>query len=417
MAKDLLIGNVKLPGKAEYNYLSMRISRLLWTAPLAAIFVISSPAQDAKSLPSAPSATLEQQEPPPPAPPEQRQPELKKRDATASAPVLETLDPKPIPKPVSTPTTSQSNGQAGAASAPAAATEPTDQTPAAVIRSNVNEVNVVFTVTDKHNHYVKDRKAADFKVLDNRMPPATVRNFSSETNLPLRVGLLVDSSNSIRDRFRFEQQAAIEFLNQIIHPDRDQAFVLGFDTTPEITQDFSGNTEKLANGVRMLRPGGGTAMYDAVYGACRDKLQKTQSTQGGLRRAIILLSDGEDNQSRVTRDDAIEEAQRAEVIIYTISTNVSGTKSRGDKILEAMADSTGGRAFFPFKIEEVSDAFSQIQEELRSQYAISYKPADFLSDGKYRSIDIESLNKKYKVRSRKGYFAPRAETAAVMSGR
>jgi Ca-activated chloride channel homolog len=417
MAKDLLIGNVKLPGKAEYNYLSMRISRLLWTAPLAAIFVISSPAQDAKSLPSAPSATLEQQEPPPPAPPEQRQPELKKRDATASAPVLETLDPKPIPKPVSTPTTSQSNGQAGAASAPAAATEPTDQTPAAVIRSNVNEVNVVFTVTDKHNHYVKDLKAADFKVLDNRMPPATVRNFSSETNLPLRVGLLVDSSNSIRDRFRFEQQAAIEFLNQIIHPDRDQAFVLGFDTTPEITQDFSGNTEKLANGVRMLRPGGGTAMYDAVYGACRDKLQKTQSTQGGLRRAIILLSDGEDNQSRVTRDDAIEEAQRAEVIIYTISTNVSGTKSRGDKILEAMADSTGGRAFFPFKIEEVSDAFSQIQEELRSQYAISYKPADFLSDGKYRSIDIESLNKKYKVRSRKGYFAPRAETAAVMSGR
>jgi VWFA-related protein len=415
LAKDLLIGNVKLPGKAEYNYLSMRISRLLWTAPLAAIFVLSSPAQDAKSLPSAPSATLEQQAPPPPpAPAKQKQPELKKRDTT-SAPVLETLDPKPIPKPISAPATSQSSAQAGSAAAPAGATEPTDQTPATVLRSTVNEVNVVFTVTDKHNHYVKDLKAADFKVLDNRMPPASVRNFSSETNLPLRVGLLVDSSNSIRDRFRFEQQAAIEFLNQIIHQDRDQAFVLGFDTTPEITQDFSGNTEKLANGVRMLRPGGGTAMYDAVYGACRDKLQK-QNTPGGLRRAIILLSDGEDNQSRVTRDDAIEEAQRAEVIIYTISTNVSGTKSRGDKILEAMADATGGRAFFPFKIEEVSDAFSQIQEELRSQYAISYKPADFLSDGKYRSIDIESLNKKYKVRSRKGYFAPRAETAAVMSG-
>jgi VWFA-related protein len=358
---------------------------------------------------------LEQQAPPPPpAPAEQKQPELKKRD-TAAAPVLETLDPKPIPKAVST-ATPQNSAQAGSAAAPAGATEPSDQTPATVLRSTVNEVNVVFTVTDKHNHYVKDLKAADFKVLDNRMPPASVRNFSSETNLPLRVGLLVDSSNSIRDRFRFEQQAAIEFLNQIIHQDRDQAFVLGFDTTPEITQDFSGNTEKLANGVRMLRPGGGTAMYDAVYGACRDKLQK-QNTPGGLRRAIILLSDGEDNQSRVTRDDAIEEAQRAEVIIYTISTNVSGTKSRGDKILEAMADATGGRAFFPFKIEEVSDAFSQIQEELRSQYAISYKPADFLSDGKYRSIDIESLNKKYKVRSRKGYFAPRAETAAVMSGR
>ena len=285
-----------------------------------------------------------------------------------------------------------------------------------MIRVPVNEVNVVFVVTDKHNHYVKDLKANDFKVFDNKKPPASIRNFSSETNLPLRVGLLIDASNSIRDRFRFEQQAAIEFLTQIINSKRDQAFVLGFDTTPEITQDFTGNTEKLANGVRLLRPGGGTAMYDAIYGACRDKLAKQESVQGGLRRAIILVSDGEDNQSRVTRDDAIEEAQRAEVIVYAISTNVSGTKSRGDKILEAIADATGGRAFFPFKIEEVADAFSQIQEELRSQYAISYKPADFLADGKYRSIDIEALNKKYKVRGRKGYFAPKMEATPAAGG-
>jgi Ca-activated chloride channel family protein len=275
---------------------------------------------------------------------------------------------------------------------------------------------VVFTVTDKHNHYVKDLKEADFRVFDNKKLAASIRNFSSETNLPLRVGLLVDASNSIRDRFRFEQEAAIEFLNQIVRPDRDKAFVLGFDTTPEITQDFSGNTEKLANGVRLLRPGGGTAMYDAIYGACRDKLAKQTSVQGGLRRAIILVSDGEDNQSRVTRDDAIEEAQRAEVIVYAISTNVSGTKSRGDKILETITEATGGRAFFPFKIEEVSDAFSQIQEELRSQYAISYKPADFMADGKYRTIDIEALNKKYKVRSRKGYFAQKVEGAPASGG-
>jgi Mg-chelatase subunit ChlD len=274
----------------------------------------------------------------------------------------------------------------------------------------VNEVNVVFTVTDKHNHFVKDLKKDDFRVFDDKKPPLSVRGFSAETNLPLRVGLLIDASNSIRDRFRFEQQASIEFLNQIIRPNRDQAFVLGFDTTPEVTQDFTGDAEKLSNGVRLLRPGGGTALYDALYGACRDKLLKTQP---GTRRAIILLSDGEDNQSRVTRDDAIEEAQRAEVIVYAISTNVSGVKSRGDKIMEAIASATGGRVFFPFKIEEVSDAFSQIQEELRSQYAISYRPADFLADGKYRTIDIEALNKKYKVRSRRGYFAPRSESASV----
>ncbi|HEU5232069.1 MAG TPA: VWA domain-containing protein [Terriglobales bacterium] len=392
----------------------MRFTRLFAIAPLAAVLCANASAQDATSLPSAPSATLEQQAAPPPAPTAQqqpaRQPELKHREKPGQ-PVLESLDPKPRPVPQPQNTAAQPASTAQNSNETAA-----DQAPPLTIRTAVNEVNVVFAVTDKHNHYVKDLKASDFRVLDNRMPPANIRSFVSETNLPLRVGLLVDSSNSIRDRFRFEQQAAIEFLNQIIHPSRDEAFVLGFDTTPEITQDFTGNADRLANGVRMLRPGGGTAMYDAIYGACRDKLEK-KNAEGGVRRAIILLSDGEDNQSRVTRDDAIEEAERADVVVYTISTNVSGTKTRGDKILEAIADATGGRAFFPFKIEEVADAFSQIQEELRSQYAISYKPADFVADGKYRTIDIESVNKKYKVRGRKGYFAPRAETASVTGGK
>src|SRR5215472_2624108 len=397
----------------------MRVFPLGLVALLAATGALIASAQDGGSLPSAPSATLERQRPqaPPAQPAQQPQtavPEAKSEDAKPQQPVLETLDPKLRPRvqPTNTVPKSEQAAQVRTPGSPAKAeTEGTQEKPFNTVVP-VNEVNVVFVVTDKHNHYVKDLKEADFRILDNNRPPANVRNFASETNLPLRVGLLVDASNSIRDRFRFEQQAAIEFLNQIIHPDRDQAFVIGFDTTPEITQDFTNNPEKLASGVRMLRPGGGTALYDAVYGACHDKLIKTQSTGGALRRAIILPSDGEDNQSRVTRDDAIEEAQRAEVIVYTISTNVSGTKSRGDKILEAIASATGGRAFFPFKIEEVSDAFSQIQEELRSQYAVSYKPADFSADGKYRTIDIEALNKKYKVRGRKGYFAPRGTERA-----
>ena len=391
----------------------MRVTRVFWVAPLAATLALFVSAQDSGNLPSAPSATLEQQRPAPsPAPPPAEQPQATAEDAKPQQPVLETLDPKLRPRPQAANNVAQSAPQqAVTPAAPQDSVESQDKP--YNIRVPVNEVNVVFTVTDKHNHYVKDLKANDFRILDNRKPPANVRNFVSETNLPLRVGLLVDASNSIRDRFRFEQQAAIEFLNQIVHPERDQAFVIGFDTTPEITQDFTNNPEKLAAGVRLLRPGGGTALYDAVYGACHDKLIKAQSNQSAVRRAIILLSDGEDNQSRVTRDDAIEEAQRAEVIVYTISTNVSGTKTRGDKILETIADATGGRAFFPFKIEEVADAFSLIQEELRSQYAISYKPADFIADGKYRSIDIEAVNKKYKVRSRKGYFAPRSETASA----
>ncbi|HLH05885.1 MAG TPA: VWA domain-containing protein [Terriglobales bacterium] len=282
-----------------------------------------------------------------------------------------------------------------------------DDEPATTIIHTVQEVNVVFTVSDKHGHFVKDLKENDFKVLDDNKPPTQIVNFSSETNLPLRVGLLIDASNSIRDRFRFEQEAAIEFLNEIIRPRDDRAFVIGFDTTPEVTQDFTDDSGALARGVRALRPGGGTALYDAVYFACRDKLMKAPQT-GPTRRAIILLSDGEDNQSRVTREEAIEMAQRAEVIIYTISTNVSGVKMRGDKVLERMAEATGGRAFFPFRIQDVSNAFSEIQDELRSQYMLAYKPADFTADGHFRSINIIAADRKgLQVRARKGYFAPK----------
>jgi VWFA-related protein len=267
-------------------------------------------------------------------------------------------------------------------------------------------VNVVFTVTDKRDHFVKDLTQSDFRVIDNNKP-ANIQSFSRQTNLPLRVGLLIDASNSVRDRFKFEQEAAIEFLNQIIRLRYDKAFVIGFDTTPEVTQDFTDDTQALSHGVRMLRAGGGTAMYDAIYFACRDKLMQADKGELATRRAIILLSDGEDNQSRVSREEAVEMAQRAEVIIYAISTNTSGIKLRGDKILEYFAEQTGGKAFFPFKIEDVANAFTEISDELRSQYAISYKPADFIPDGKYRKIEIVAENKKYHVRARKGYYAPR----------
>ncbi len=274
------------------------------------------------------------------------------------------------------------------------------------IRTGTNEVNVVFTVTDKHGRRITDLKQTDFQVLDDNKPPQEIRSFHAETNLPLQVGLLIDASNSVRDRFKFEQESAIEFLNQTVHPGKDQAFVVGFDVTPEVTQDFTDNTERLAHGVHDLRPGGGTAMYDALYFACRDKLLKAPKGTP-VRRAIILLSDGDDNQSHVTREEAIEMAQRAEAIVYTISTNVSGTKAAGDKVLERIADATGGRAFFPFQLRDVANAFSEIQDELRSQYAMSYRPADLKHDGHYRSIEIVANDRKnLRVRSRRGWYAP-----------
>jgi Ca-activated chloride channel homolog len=296
-------------------------------------------------------------------------------------------------------------GQAGQTPPQSGDSDSNSDDSVATIKSRVNEVRVVFTVTDRHGRYIKDLQKNDFKVIDDQKP-AEMRSFHSETDLPLQVGLLVDASNSVRDRFKFEQEAAIEFLNAIIRAHYDKAFVVGFDATPEVTQDFTDNTENLSSGVRMLRAGGGTAMYDALYFACRDKLLKQEQT-GPVRRAIILLSDGDDNSSHVSREEAIEMALRADTIVYTISTNISGMKGKGDKVLERIADATGGRAFFPFQMRDVSDAFVSIQEELRSQYAVAYKPANFVADGRYRTIEILAQDKGLKVRTRKGYYAPK----------
>jgi len=377
------------------------------TLVLAAALPWGLVAQDApqQSLPTAPSAV--KYPPPAPAPPAPAaQPaSAPQQQAPASAQPSSPSSPAPASPQQGTASSPSPKSDAATSSKPAAASGDVDDT-LTVIRKRVDEVNVVFTVTDKRDHFVKDLTQSDFRVVDDSKP-ANIESFSRETNLPLRVGLLIDASNSVRDRFKFEQEAAIEFLNQIIRPKYDRAFVIGFDTTPEVTQDFTDNTEQLSHGVRMLRAGGGTAMYDAIYFACRDKLMAADRGQIATRRAIILLSDGEDNQSRVSREEAVEMAQRAEVIVYAISTNTSGVKLRGDKVLEYFAEQTGGKAFFPFKIEDVANAFTEISDELRSQYAISYKPADFVADGKYRKIEILAENKKYHVRARKGYYAPR----------
>ena len=336
---------------------------------------------------------------------------------TLSAPAQSAPDASSNPSPASQQPTQQPAAQQAA---PAQGTDGSpDQKPSdssasdlTTIKATTNEVNVVFTVTDKHGRRITDLKQNDFQILDDNKPPQEIRSFHAETNLPLQVGLLVDASNSVRDRFKFEQESAIEFLNQTIRLNYDKAFVVGFDVTPEVTQDFTDNTEKLAHGVHELRPGGGTALYDAIYFACRDKLIKAPKSTP-VRRAIILLSDGDDNQSHVTREEAIEMAQRAEAIIYAISTNVSGSKGAGDRVLERIADATGGHAFFPFQIREVANAFAEIQDELRSQYAISYKPADLKTDGHYRTIEIVANDRKnLKVRSRRGWYAPSSGPSA-----
>ena len=269
----------------------------------------------------------------------------------------------------------------------------------------VNEVNLIFTVTDRHGHYIPNLQQHDFALLDDQKAPASVHGFHQQINLPIRVGIVIDTSTSIRSRFQFEQQSATEFLLKILKAKSDRAFVMGFDVTPNITQDWTNNIDGLETGVNRLRPGGGTALFDAVYTACRDKLLDVSRGQEPVRKAMVLLSDGDDNQSRVRPDEAIKMCQRAETIIYAISTNWTPSRGKGDKVLQDMAEATGGEVFFPPSVEEVPNSFTSIEEELRSQYALTYTPADFKYDGSFRPIYLFCNDRRYQVRARKGYFA------------
>ena len=194
---------------------------------------------------------------------------------------------------------------------------------------------------------------------------------------------------------------------QILKAKSDRAFVMGFDVTPTVTADWTNDLDGLETGINRLSTGGGTALFDAVYTACRDKLLDESRGQEPVRKAIILLSDGDDNQSRVYLSEAIKECQRAETIIYSISTNWTPSRGQGDKVMAQLAEDTGGQVFFPPSVEEVSNSFHEIEEELRSQYALTYTPADFKDDGAFRTIYLYCTDRRYQVRAKKGYFAPR----------
>lgn len=328
--------------------------------------------------------------------------------------------PKPAPAPTTPPAQQAKPPQQPAAlppasSAPKAAPaeqEPEQATPdeeegGYTLKTNVNEVNLTFTVTDRHGHFINNLRQQDFALLDDQRAPAQVYSFTQQTDQPLRVGLLVDASTSIRARFHFEQQAATEFLLSILRPRTDRAFIMGFDVSSYVTQGFTNNPDLLETGLNRLKPGGGTALYDAVYKACRDQMLHGVPANAEVRKALIIVSDGDDNQSRAYLDDAIKMCQRAETTIFTISTNTSPTRERGDDVLKKLAQSTGGSAFYPQRLEDISNEFRKVEEELRSQYSLAYKPAEFRPDGSFRTIYLTSLRGGYTVHARTGYFAPK----------
>jgi Ca-activated chloride channel homolog len=274
------------------------------------------------------------------------------------------------------------------------------------ITLDVSRVNMLFTVSDKKGRFITDLTKDDFDVLESKKSQSIIE-FSAESDLPLRLAILIDTSNSIRERFRFQQEAATAFIDGTVRPRQDRALVVSFDTAAELVTDLTDNLSVLEKAIQGLRPGGGTSMYDAIFFACRDKLMQDQPLYK-FRRAMVILSDGEDNQSRNTRDQALEMAQKADVTIYTISTNITHIETDGDKVLRYFAAETGGQAFFPFKASDLNQSFENIANELRHQYNVFYRPEPLKTDGLYHSVDIRVKgHKDMIVRARKGYYAPK----------
>jgi len=275
------------------------------------------------------------------------------------------------------------------------------------ITVDVSRVQLLFTVSDKKGRFVSNLAKDDFEIFETKKPQP-IMEFTAETDLPLRLAILIDTSNSIRDRFKFQQEAATDFVNTVIRAHEDKAVIVSFDTAAELVADLTDDTEKLAKAIHGLRPGGGTALYDAVFFACRDKLMQDQP-KFKYRRAMVILSDGDDNQSRYSRDQALEMAHRADVVIYAISTNRSGIEDDGDKVLRYFADQTGGQAFFPFKAQDLSQDFENIANELRHQYNVLYRPEPLKTDGLYHPVEVRVKGRKdLIVRARHGYYAPTA---------
>ncbi|MGD0957020.1 MAG: VWA domain-containing protein [Candidatus Acidiferrales bacterium] len=286
------------------------------------------------------------------------------------------------------------------------------------IKVTTGLVHLVVTVMDHRHAFITDLDKSDFKVLENGTPQ-DIRFFGRETDLPLRIGLLLDTSNSIRPRLEFEKDAAVDFLNKTLRRNKDMAFLMTFDNEPQVIQDYTGDLALLTAAINEQRAGGGTALNDAIYMAS-EKLSHAPPPKGDesdMRRVVVLISDGNDNLSDRALSEAIDASIRSEASVYTVSTNTDWLSvddarkpskynmDTGDKILQQFADQTGGQAFFPYRIDDLAESFFEIGTELRSQYFIAYSPILPATKGEYRKIEVQTARKGLIVRTRKGYYA------------
>ena len=293
-----------------------------------------------------------------------------------------------------------------------ATTEPGQEKPEVI---NVRRVRLPITVLDKRGQFVSGLAQTDFQILEDKVPQQ-IDSFTSEenNNLPLYVAVLMDTSPSTAGKLKFEQESAMNFIQTVVRPRKDRVLFATFDDRVTLRQDFTDRLELLDRAVFAIKKTGEkTALYDAIWQFCDEKMRSAQG-----RRALVVITDGEDTYSRADINDAIDIAQRTETTLFAISTKAglssavpgveSGqVKDRSDKDLDRLCDETGGMAFFTGDMLSLERSFSKIAKELRSQYLITYRPTNDRYDGSYRRVDVKLSNghENLKLRTKRGYKA------------
>ena len=280
---------------------------------------------------------------------------------------------------------------------------------------NIRRVRLPITVTDKKGQFISGLAAGDFLITEDKVPQQ-IDSFTSEenNNLPLYVGVLMDTSPSTAGKLKFEQESAMNFIQTVVRPRKDRVLFATFDDQITLRQDFTDRLELLDRAVFAIKKTGEkTALYDAVWQFCDEKMRSAQG-----RRALVIITDGVDTYSRANINAAIDIAQRTETTLFAISTKAgllsavpgveSGqVKDKADKDLDRLCDETGGAAFFTGDMLSLERSFSKVSKELRSQYLITYKPTNNQYDGSYRRVDVKLTNghENLKLRTKKGYKA------------
>ena len=273
------------------------------------------------------------------------------------------------------------------------------------IQKVVDETALFFAVSS-HGHMVSDLQLSNIQLRDDKKPPEKIYEFIPQSKLPLRLGLLVDTSGSVQERFAFEKRAAGRFVQKVLNGTSDLGFVAGFSGETTVSRYFTANTDELRAGIDQLKSGGGTSLFDAVSFACRKLAEYPDA--GRVARVLVVLSDGEDNSSHRSLQQIIEQAESTGVTVYSVSTSDSGSiRTDADRVLQVLAERSGGEAMFPGDMMVLEKSLEKLRELIRSRYLLAYKPANFAPDGRYRAVQVvaERDGKHLRVHIRKGYYA------------